>query len=347
VNHSEKSADTKTGSLATLAGRVSLCLGSWGWLVISAFAVGTVVTFFARQHWIADLCANLRVQQVFAISLVLLLAVLIRKWWLAVTAGLLIAIHLPWFVNAFPSTGQKVASAEGITVTSVNVLSGNHEYDRIIADVLDHDPDVVAVIELTPELDVRLRLDLDKYPHAIALPQQFGNFGIGIYSKYPTSNLQVFQSVAEISSIAVTVAVQEQDSVVRNFRVFATHPLPPMNRSQFAQRNDQLRDVARRVKEHRQQLPGVPAMLVGDLNLTPWSPWFTELQSQSGLIRGINTFTLTPTWYRYSGFPFGLVLDHGLVDQSLVCTDYKVGPSIGSDHRSITIRLALSEPQSQ
>ena len=343
MNYPEKSGPPESNTWKRILGQFSLCFGVWGWLAITVLAASTVVTFYARHHWIADLFANLRVQQVLVISCVLLCALVIRRWRLAVLAALLIALHLPWFANAFPSSGSKVPSAEGITVTSVNVLSSNRKYSQVIADLRDRDSDVVVVLELTSELDARLRQGLGKYSHAFARPQQIGNFGIGIYSKFPITDTESFQSIAGIDSIAVTVTVGESDAASRQFRVFATHLLPPMNRSLFKQRNDQLRDVARRVKGHRQQFPGVPAVLVGDLNLTPWSPLFSELQLQSGLKRGIDAFSLTPTWYRFPGFPFGLVLDHGLVEPSLVCTSYQVGPSIGSDHRSITIRLTTIE----
>ena len=51
--------------------------------------------------------------------------------------------------------------------------------------------------------------------------------------------------------------------------------------------------------EFREQASAIPVVLLGDLNLTPWSPLFLELQSRSGLVRGISDFSLEPTWYRF------------------------------------------------
>lgn len=81
-------------------------------------------------------------------------------------------------------------------------------------------------------------------------------------------------------------------------------------------------------------------MLLGDLNLTPWSTWSLKLQAGSGLVRDIVDFTIETTLYRFPMFPFGVILDHCLIEPTLGYTDIHVGQPMGSDHRSITLRLA-------
>ena len=83
---------------------------------------------------------------------------------------------------------------------------------------------------------------------------------------------------------------------------------------------------------------------MGDLNLTPWSPLFGQFTSSAKLQRAKQGLGIQPTWYaRGSLFPFGLVLDHVLIDSSLTCVDVHIGPLTGSDHRSVLAVISKRE----
>ena len=318
-------------------------LGRGCWWLLSVLVAFTVLAFFARTFWVADLVANLRVQLVIALLVVAMGGLLLRRWRLVVTALVIVCLHLSWFLNAFPESSSELRITHVMTVTSVNVLSANREHDQVIGSLHELDPGVIAVLELTPAWEQQLRRGLLSYPHALVSPEGQSNFGIGVYSKYPIKDAQFFQTMEGVVSMALTVGSQESGEAGKELRLFVTHPLTPMTRVQFENRNRQLRDVGERIREYRQKFPDIPVVLLGDLNLTPWSPWFDDLQASSGLKRGIHQFTLDPTWYRFRGFPFGLVIDHGLIDPRLVCTQFQVGRAIGSDHRSITLKLALEQ----
>lgn len=318
-------------------------VGKCCWLVFGCLVLCTFLAFFSRHYWVADLLANLRVQLVIVGLSVLLAGLFLRQWRLALLSCVVLAVHLPWFLSALPPVPQRERVGHGITMTSINVLSGNIQYDRVIADLINANTDVIAVLELTPTLDQKLRQDLPDFRHVITRSKDEGNFGVGVYSKHPLADSELFESVQGIESIAVTVVVEQRQAPSEYFRLFVTHPLPPMNAELFEQRNRQLKDVADRIDKFRQRASGIPIVLLGDLNLTPWSPWFLEFRARSGLVRGISKFTLEPTWYRFPIFPLGLILDHGLIEPSLVCTDFKVGKPMGSDHRSITLRIASAD----
>jgi endonuclease/exonuclease/phosphatase (EEP) superfamily protein YafD len=81
-------------------------------------------------------------------------------------------------------------------------------------------------------------------------------------------------------------------------------------------------------------------LLVGDLNLTPWSPFFTQLKregqlSDSGLGRG-----LVGTWQ--SKVPFlGLMIDHVLTGPRVVPLNRRIGQDLNSDHWPVIVDFAL------
>ena len=304
-------------------------------LLIVLLAVGAGISLFARSHWLCDLAANLRVQQVIAIAVAAAMALLYRRWrWLGFVC-LMLAFHMLWFTSAWTGKPDAGASSD-LTIMVTNVLTSNGRHDLVLNQIRAADPDVFAVVELGTPLSVRLDQEIsDTYPYRISDSQDTGNFGIGLYSKYPIKDSATFAlNVESIWSIEATVSKNDQE-----YRIVATHPLPPMGRRMFNLRNQHLRQLTARINEFQRQGHATPVILVGDFNLTPWSPLFTDLLAQSGLSRAGEGTGLTPTWYAKQAFPFGLKLDHVLISDHLQCTHHEVGGDIGSDHRAVIVGL--------
>lgn len=296
--------------------------------------LATAATCLAPYHWVADLLANLRVQQVMVLILFGAGLVVFRRWRWSAAMGLCLIVHLPWLVAGGRATGMGDAAEKSFTVMVSNVLSHNHRHDDVIADIKGHEPDVVAILELSSSLAAELETQLGaQYPHRIVRPMDAGNFGIGIFSRHPIEQSEVFTLNTEIESIAATFR-----SAGTRYRLFATHPLPPMGKRNFELRNAHLDQLAARVHQANVR-ETLPTIVVGDLNVTPWSPHFWQFLKAAGLDRASGRFTLTPTWYRFPAFPFGLVLDHVLVSEGLRAIEHSVGPEIGSDHRSVTVSV--------
>jgi endonuclease/exonuclease/phosphatase family metal-dependent hydrolase len=81
-------------------------------------------------------------------------------------------------------------------------------------------------------------------------------------------------------------------------------------------------------------------VLLGDLNLTPYSPPFDRLLGDSGLRDVMQGQGWQPTW-RAGFWPLALRIDHVLVSSDLCVEDATVGPTVGSDHRPVLARLRL------
>jgi len=88
--------------------------------------------------------------------------------------------------------------------------------------------------------------------------------------------------------------------------------------------------------------PGGRAVLVGDLNLTPWSPRFGRLLAESGLADTSLQRPFATSWR--SPLPFvELALDHFLASPGLRVPCNRLGPDVGSDHLPLIVDVALRD----
>lgn len=314
------------------------------WLTNTSAVVLVAVSFtalFARSWWLADICANLRIQWLIGLAAVVCLAGLQRRWRLV---GLMIVAgvsHVPFVASAVSNIRQpNKESIPLFSVTTANVNTANRRYADIESELMKSGADVVAVLELSTDFHAYLQNNfVDSYPHFRIDPQNSGNFGIGLYSKIPfeTARIDYFND-ERISSVVAEFNVNNQPVTV-----IATHTLPPMGPGSFAHRNKHLRMLAATVNEIRAGLPETEFVVVGDLNLTPWSPIFTDFIDEARLNSSVAGRGVTPTWYRFNLFPFGLVLDHVLTSRTLTVRDYSVSKDVGSDHRFVTAELTLAD----
>lgn len=299
----------------------------------------TILTFLARHWWFADLIANLRIQVMIVVAGVLTVCIVRRRWKVTLLLLPVAAIHIFWLSSAFLPFPPTTIAGPGFRVMTVNVHTRNSRRQRITEELRNSGADVVAVLELNASLATHLADALAvEYPWRITEPMSDSNFGIGLYSRYPLIRPRVFRINDErIPSLSAVVNVG--DTLIQ---IIATHPLPPIGREYFDLRNQHLQKLAVRISESRSDFDAT--VLMGDLNLTPWSPHFDDFEAASGLRSTALGFGLAPTWYRFDSDAFGLVLDHCLVSDSLQCIDRRIGEDLGSDHRSVTVDLLIAAP---
>lgn len=304
-------------------------------LSLGAAAIA-LLTPLASIWWVADLIANLRVQLVCGLLAAFALAVVFRRTMSA--AGLLVVVgwQSSWLMPAFLPVHVSAHSAETLRICVANVLTVNTQHDRILQELTATNADLLIVLELSSALDRRLRDELRfSHPHALSEPEDRGNFGIGIFSRLPLQNARVF-TLTHLPLPSLEADVEFDGQPVR---IFATHPVPPMNAANFGLRNQQLKRLAERILEVRRADAGLAIIVAGDLNLTPWSPIFRNFLTSADLVDASASRGLTPTWYRLPYALFGLMIDHGLHSANLGCHNRDVLPDVGSDHRPVLLEF--------
>jgi endonuclease/exonuclease/phosphatase (EEP) superfamily protein YafD len=326
-------------------------------LAVPIFLLLVVVAIepLARRFFLVDLVANLRLQLLIGLSVVSSICLLRRRWidlGLVVTAIVVAAIPIFMGLTYNKATAPTVAKKDSsrLTVTTLNILSHNRNVSAVIEHLRQTNSDVFALLEITTTWDETIRSEFrDSHPHQFSIPSDAGNFGIGLYSKY------AFEKANELNfSVVPSIEVTFRDLPVR---LVATHPIPPMSAKNFELRNQHLFALAEHLNTTEplsfneplsssdspsSTLDDSKAMIVmGDFNLTPWAPIYRDWMEKLKLRRLAPDSRFQPTWYAGNPiWPRGLAIDHILVSDSLQPLEVKIGPDVGSDHRSVTATLA-------
>jgi endonuclease/exonuclease/phosphatase (EEP) superfamily protein YafD len=101
-------------------------------------------------------------------------------------------------------------------------------------------------------------------------------------------------------------------------------------------RNEQLEALAR----HARATTSLPLVVVGDLNVSPFSPQFRHLLEEGRLRSAADGFGWQPTWPSFL-LPAGIQIDHALVSPAVTVKAFSRGPFDGSDHRPIVVDVLL------
>jgi endonuclease/exonuclease/phosphatase (EEP) superfamily protein YafD len=218
------------------------------WRLIAAFggiaAVVTVLGFFGSLWWIFDLFSHFRVQLLVGLVLVSALLLVRREIKLSVALAIFAGVNLGTIVPLY--VGQAPIAADA---------SFSHRA-------------LLANVRLSA-----LEHELAAYPHTEAAPRA-DNFGIALYSRYPINRGEIISvGDAEVPSV-----IAEIESPVGVFTVIGTHPVPPGSAENSRLRDGQLAQLPELVRN-----ASSPVLLLGDLNVTPWSYAFRRLVRESGL----------------------------------------------------------------
>lgn len=237
----------------------------------------------------------------------------------------LLLLPLPW-LTASPRLAEAAAGtppALRVAVANVQMQAGSAA--RVQHWLAGKLADVVVLVEVTPAVQAQLD-DWPDYPYRISDPRPHA-FGAAVLSRHPLSRRQSHDFGDGHALIDAELELPSGP-----VRVIAFHPLPPM-RSDVEWR---LREKLRRITAAA-PLDGMPTLVAGDFNATPWSPAFLQLEARHWRRTG----TLQPTWpTRWHGV-MGIPIDHVLASVHWRLIGSTRGPSIGSDHYPVRVELAL------
>jgi endonuclease/exonuclease/phosphatase (EEP) superfamily protein YafD len=296
--------------------------------------------FAAALGWAFELASHFRLQ--YAIILAFLAVAFacrraaIPAGWFGLGASMNLLVIAPYLVPVQQFPPPQTAGSQ-LRILLLNVHSTNTRHDQVLEFVHAHAPDLVGLLEINDRWLEALNPLRLQYPHLVAEPRD-DNFGIALYSRLPLAEGRiVYWGQAGLPSIRARLlgshlAVNEFSPML-----LLTHPLPPSNPEQFRLRNEQLEALATTASE-----PDHPVILLGDLNVTPWSPYFRQLLRRTQLRDSARGHGLRGTWPAQFP-PLRIPIDHCLVSRGVEVIDRQVGPALGSDHLPLRVTLRLPD----
>jgi endonuclease/exonuclease/phosphatase (EEP) superfamily protein YafD len=309
-------------------------------------AAGTVVavaplTLAPRFAWVYPLELFCHFQVQYLVAAVVCGAILagLGHWrWCAAAAGCAVVAStavLPFQTGLDDGSAAHAAATDAdrgeLRLLLANVLVWNSQHGRVAGLVAEADADVLVFQEVNDGWIEALSALQRHYPYTVGVPRQDA-FGIAVFSRIPLREADIHY-LGEAGRPSVAVEVSLDGTPVS---IVTTHPLNPLSPHNFALRNDQLGAVGGFAGDRTQ-----PLVLIGDLNVTMWSPWYRKLADETQLTNARRGFGVMPSWPAYFPPVMRLPIDHCLVSDELIVTDCRLGPAFGSDHLPLIVDLAL------
>jgi len=309
-----------------------LRVGLWGLLTAAGVVActATIFGFLGRFSWFLDLFSHFRVQYLIGLLAIGGLLLVLRRRKTAVLflgfACVNLFLVLPLYFGGNGTVPEDVPTLRAMLL-NVNTRLG--DADLVKAAILDADPDILALEEISDQWMEDLEWLKDSHPYSLTKPRE-DSFGIALFSKLPFVESEVaYIGSADVPSLLATVGTEERD-----LRVVVTHPLPPGGPAYSRWRNQQLELLPNCVT------PGETTLLLGDLNVTPWNYYFRRLLSRTGLTDSSKGRGVQPTWP--SNNPLLLIpIDHCLHSADIIIVDKRIGSNVSSDHYPVLVDFAI------
>jgi endonuclease/exonuclease/phosphatase (EEP) superfamily protein YafD len=299
-------------------------------VVLTALVLVTLASHFG-QYLYLELTTHFRLQYVLAAIVCAVVFTMFQSWKfipIAIICAVLNAAYLwPYRSTSRPDPTER----SRLRILHANVLNKNTNYTTLFEEINNSKPDILVLQELSQAWADQIRTLQQEYPFFEIAPRPDGA-GMAILSRYPFENVETLTLDAS-THLAILARVNLGEKAVS---VLGLHPPTPMSPLKFKNRNRQFREAARVLNS----LEG-PKVLIGDLNTTMWSPYFSSLLRDSKLRDVRLGFGLHTSWPMPMPWFLRLPIDHCLVSDELRVDRLRIGDSIGSDHYPLIVDLTM------
>ena len=293
-----------------------------------------VVSRLGDLHWTLDLLSHFHVQYLGLAIGSLSVAIAARAWWGA-GAAMVVAMAAGWQVAPLwrAPAGEAEVGEPDARLVAVNVLSSNREHGEVIGWLLEQEADVLVVQEVNAVWAAALDTSLRGYRRIPTDTLRADNFGMAIYL---SESWQAEEPVVHSTDLGLPwIEVVIHRGTV-DLRVMGVHTIPPVRRSNYRSRNEQLLRAAEFVRGSSE-----PAVIAGDFNATIWSSAMRPILDEGRLRPACLGHGIIGSWHSRLLWTGGILIDQVLVDDRLSVQSHTVGPHVGSDHRGIVVDLRI------
>lgn len=209
--------------------------------------------------------------------------------------------------------------------------------------LLEQDADIICMIDPPWAYPAGSEAIGDRYPHRVD-PRAGQNWAITILSKHPLQEEPLGSHEDHKFSFVARRTVRVTLPSGREFLFTAMHPPSPRTQSAWRQNLEEMRRdaslLARGTKETE-----LPCVVAGDFNTTPLGRSYHSFRRISGM-RSWGDLFGRGTWPANLPSAVSLPLDRVWVSEGVAIERVRIGPSLSSDHRPVSVDLRFVEVES-
>jgi len=159
--------------------------------------------------------------------------------------------------------------------------------------------------------------------------------GIAVISKYPIIYSHLHKSKSKSAEILELKFYDKNINTI--IHSFLLHPPSPRTYDKWKVRNNTFKKLTTLVEANNSQ----HTLIVGDINVSPWSFHFPKIKSFNPCYKGQGYLT---SWKLKNDFPKSLIssfIDHCFFNQGFLLNNYSHIEIKGSDHQALVYQLQL------
>ncbi len=239
------------------------------------------------------------------------------------------------FLNRKEMKKVKTGTGEPIRIFAANVYQHNKEFDKMLSQIREADPDIIFLLETDRAWADAMKELKATHPHTLLEPLE-NTYGLLFYSRLEMEKGKVVHLVKnDIPSIDAVIRLPSGQKI----QLYGLHPEPPVpGENLYATAKDkELMKVALKVRDCK-----LPCIVFGDLNDVAWSRTTTLFRKTSRLLdprrgRGFYSTFSAKSWF--IRFP----LDYIFCSDCFGLISMKRMPGNGSDHFAVCTALAFDK----
>jgi len=298
---------------------------------VRAFVLVVLVLNFMLVHFTDGLLSELLGQAYLHVTVIVCGLMIVdcyctRRLRALLLGGLYVASLLPiWF--SLQSSAVLPSSAPKISVLQANLWRENQSTMRILPAIKHYEPDIIVLQEVYAQDFEKLIEALPdyehRYPALTAMPPQ----SMVVLSKYSFQAQQALSHQFEHS--AYLLAIDSPEPIL----LAAVHLPSPRSSASVALRYRLLKQLGSRLTPSQKE--GLPVLIIGDLNTTPWRPRLRNWLRNQGLRDGIAELGLYGSWPTWAPTWLRIPIDGIFLSGPIAAIKRTILPNVGSDHKPI------------
>ncbi len=311
-------------------------------ILLVLLSVPLVLGFFGRVHPAFDSFAHFRahIAAIMAAGGILLLFTSLRREAAMVTLLGLSALATTIDFSGNVSGSAQSAEADSVTyrLMQINLQQDNPDPKGILQAVARNKPDIITYQEGSEQWQPWLKTLEGSYPYRHQCGTLPYRWGVGILSRRPFS--EIGAPVCTGDGVLATALINLGGTNVLVSSLHQSWPWPYKQARQF--------EMIRPALEPMADAHGIPVIIAGDFNATPWSYAVRKIEAASDTkhLKGIGATWLTISLPDGLKKWIGLPIDQVLINESVTLRSIKTDVPSGSDHLPVLLEFSVPAPVS-